>query len=132
MDNETFSKIAEERLSSFREVLIKKNQQYAPQDKLKNFKMMASIQGCSPERALLGCVAKHLAAISQYIDEIEDTGTPRPMAQWEESGGDTAIYLGVLLPALIQERMDITKSVAQFPKDGNIEKKETIKIKEYE
>ena len=55
-----------------RKVLINKGAEYnRGNDRLSNFKRMAAIQNCTPGKALVGALAKHLASILDLVDDIE-------------------------------------------------------------
>ena len=68
-------------------------------DRLSAFKVAAAMQGCKPERALAGMMAKHIVSLYDmcYADkEIYDPAT------WEEKITDSLNYL-FLLRAIVEE-----------------------------
>jgi hypothetical protein len=71
-------------------------------DRLGNFKRVAGLMRCTPEKALAGLVAKHVVATYDFIDDLEK-GQLRPMEQWDEKLGDIILY-AILLKALLMER----------------------------
>ena len=88
--------------------LIQKGKEYTRgKDRLSNFKGMAAMLDCGPERALLGAWAKHLQSIFDMISDLESDNIRQhaSLAQWDEKIGDVINYL-ILLRALIEERRD--------------------------
>jgi hypothetical protein len=107
MDNKTFNLNLQTRISKIKLVLDKKGEEYSPgQDRLSNFKTTAAMLHCTPERALLGFMAKHLISIMEAIDYISNVhNAPLSYEFWEEKIGDSINYL-ILLENLILERDD--------------------------
>lgn len=102
MTDAEFNKIVEARIEKIRKVLGKKAKEYARGDRLHNFKRTAAMLQCTPERALIGFLAKHIVSILDLVDDIEQ-GKPVDLAAWDEKLGDSVNY-HVLLDALIIER----------------------------
>jgi hypothetical protein len=71
-------------------------------DRLYNFKRAAAMLRCSPERALLGFVTKHIVSLMDMIDDI-DSGNLADDKLWDEKIGDIILYM-ILLRSLIVER----------------------------
>ena len=71
-------------------------------DRLGNFKRVATLMRCTPEKALAGLVAKHIVATYDFIEDLEK-GQHRTMQQWDEKLGDIILY-AILLKALLIER----------------------------
>ena len=82
--------------------LGRKAEEYARGDRLSNFKKAAHLLGCTPERALLGFVAKHLVALADFVNDLED-GKNQSIERWNEKTRDISNYM-VLLEALNIER----------------------------
>lgn len=102
MDNYDFNTVVEHRISSIREVLLKKAAEYARNgDRLHNFKRASAIEQCSPVMALRGFLTKHIVSIYDMIDDCEAGCKARPDI-WNEKIGDAINYL-ILLEALITE-----------------------------
>ena len=101
MNTIEFNKTIEERIKKCCDMLIKKADEYATEDRLHNFKVAAKLQGCTPEKALAGMMCKHTVSVYDLINDY-DNGENIPMALWEEKIGDSINYL-LLLTALIQE-----------------------------
>jgi hypothetical protein len=96
---EDFEKLVRQRQEFCRRVLEAKADEYAPgQDRLSNFKKAAALQGCSPEAALGGLMAKHVIALYDFIDRGEES-----LHRWDEKITDSINYLH-LLEALVLER----------------------------
>lgn len=99
MNSEDFKKTFETRVALCRDVLTKKSAEYSTEyDKLHNFKVAAAVQGCSPERALGGFLAKHIVSIFDMIN----SGGDIKQEIWDEKIGDALNYL-FLLDAIILE-----------------------------
>jgi len=73
-------------------------------DRLGNFKRAASLLRCTPEKALMSFVAKHIIALYDFLNELE-RGNIRDMNQWLEKTGDIIVYM-ILLEGLLIERFD--------------------------
>lgn len=83
------------------ETLQRKKKEYTgdSQDRLSAFKVAAAMQGCQPERALAGMMAKHIVSLYDmcYADrETFDLNT------WDEKITDSLNYL-FLLKAIVEE-----------------------------
>ena len=63
MNNERFESLVKEIREKSLDTLLKKNANYADEDRLHNFKVGAAITGGTPAQAALGYMAKHLAAL---------------------------------------------------------------------
>lgn len=104
MDTQKFNKIIEERIEKCRNMLCKKADEYATEDRLHTFKVAAELQNCSPEEALAGMMAKHTVSVYDMINDIGN-GYLNREAVWEEKIGDSINYL-LLLTALLEERFN--------------------------
>lgn len=76
-------------------------------DRLSNFKRSANSQMVTPEKALRGMMDKHVTALYDYIDDLDD-GIYTSISEWEEKIGDTINYL-LLLEGLVKERGSYTE-----------------------
>ncbi|RJP17202.1 MAG: hypothetical protein C4529_15005 [Deltaproteobacteria bacterium] len=104
MTGKQFDMVVECRLLRIRGTLQKKNAEYAPgADKLHNFKAGAKLQRCTPEKALLGYLTKHLVSIFDLVENL-GRGKCASLDVWREKIGDAINYL-ILLEALIDERI---------------------------
>jgi hypothetical protein len=101
MNPSDFAQIMRNRLIKCEFVLQPKGEEYSRQgDRLHNFKRAAEIEGCSPERALVGMWMKHVVSI---IDIVNDLPELPDEAKLDEKFTDAINYL-ILLEALIRER----------------------------
>jgi hypothetical protein len=99
MNGKDFEKIFSIRVDMCKATLLRKSAEYSSEsDKLHNFKVAAALQGCTPERALGGFLAKHVVSIFDLIN----SETPTPQEVWDEKLGDALNYL-FLLDAIVQE-----------------------------
>lgn len=103
MKSETFNILAEELFGDCVELLVKKGEEYTPdnEDRLGHFYKAATKLGVSPVEALLGEKVKHTVSID---DLVQGTiyGHPILQQRLRERFMDEINYL-VLLYALIQE-----------------------------
>lgn len=67
MTNETFEALVKEIREKSLGTLLKKNANYADEDRLHNFKVGAAITGGTPAQAALGYMAKHLASLQDKV-----------------------------------------------------------------
>lgn len=98
MITEKFNEILDEQIKRSTNVLCKKAEEYATEDRLHNFKVAAEVQGISPVKALAGMMAKH--TVSVY--DMCMSGKGYPIALWDEKITDHINYL-LLLAALIRD-----------------------------
>jgi len=101
MNNQEFSDLMETRFERTRAVLAKKASEYARGDRLSNFKRAAAAMGCTPERACLGMLMKHLISIIDMVNDV-DQGGGHILPMWDEKLGDAINYL-ILLEGLVTE-----------------------------
>ena len=113
MDNKHFNEIVHGRQAKTKGILADKGLEYSPGlDRLSNFKTAARMLHCTPERALLGFLTKHLISIVEAINELE---THQAMGEtfgyrfWDEKIGDSINYL-ILLEGLIIERIEAAEA----------------------
>jgi hypothetical protein len=107
MTPEDFNKLASTIYEASANVLLKKCVEYSkPTDRLANFKRAGWFMDCSPEKALLGMLTKHMVSIYDMVDEIDDyeneASPHRTLEAWDEKILDAINYL-ILLRALIAE-----------------------------
>lgn len=98
MKTEEFNEIIEEQIDKCTNTLRYKATEYSTTDRLHNFKVAASIQGCDPHQALAGMMAKHTVSIYDMIN----SGKQYPEELWEEKITDSINYL-LLLRAVVYD-----------------------------
>lgn len=114
MNMKDFKKVLTRRLHLTKNVLNKKNKEYAPDnDKMHNFKRAGKMEQCTPEKALIGMWVKHIISLLDIVDNIdadEDdalmqicNGEGLTVELLEEKIGDAINYL-VILEAMIKNR----------------------------
>lgn len=109
MTPEAFNELLERKLTETRSVLASKATEYAHGgDRLSNFKRAAGLLNSTPEAALLGFVTKHITALFDFIQALED-GRCMPLDQWAEKTGDIRNYM-ILLDGLLEERLLVQES----------------------
>jgi hypothetical protein len=104
MDAKTFNDIVETQIALSTEVLVKKADEYATDDRLHNFRVAGAIQGVDSVTALAGMMAKHSVSI---YDMIADTslGERFTLEMWEEKIGDHINYLLLLKALVVDEKL---------------------------
>lgn len=103
METKNFDNVMENRIFQIRKVLGLKAAEYARGDRLSNFKQAAKLLKCTPEKALMGFVSKHIVATMDFIDDI-DKEVLQSQDRWDEKIGDIINYM-ILLEALVIERV---------------------------
>jgi len=104
MQTEQFNNVVAERLNNVKSTLIAKADEYARGDRLSNFKKIAGLNDCAPEKALWILVNKHIVALNDFINDLEKD-VHQPYSRWDEKIGDIMAYMA-LLDAMIIERTD--------------------------
>jgi hypothetical protein len=102
MDQRQFDEIIDRRLKQCREVLVEKSAMYMRNnDKLHNFRSVASRRGITMLEALDGMLAKH---VQSFHDIIEDVKAGKPISQHtiDEKFGDITNY-HLLAEAIVVE-----------------------------
>lgn len=108
MTNEIFNEVTAERVRMCIDVMCKKSDEYATDnDKLHNFKVAASLQGCSDIKALGGMMCKHTVSIYDLINDFE-AGKDISIDLWNEKIGDSINYLLLLNAMVIEHELDKT------------------------
>ena len=112
MQTEQFNKVVAERLDKVKATLIAKADEYARGDRLSNFKKIAGLMGCTPEKVLMLLVSKHIVALTDFVNDL-DLNHAQAMTRWDEKIGDIMCYM-TLMDALVIERtnkeaMDLSK-----------------------
>lgn len=104
MKTEHFNQLFAEQVERSERVLVHKAKEYATEDRLHNFKVAAALEGCTPEKALAGMMAKH--TISIY--DMCESGKRYPIELWEEKITDHINYL-LLLNAIVREDIPVVR-----------------------
>lgn len=108
MQSQDFNTIIHEQIKICLDVLVKKADEYATEDRLHNFKVAATLQDHDAVHALGGMMAKHTVSIYDMIN----SGKNYPMDMWEEKITDHINYL-LILKALIEEAKTVSGEEAQ-------------------
>jgi len=105
METKDFNKIVNDRKIRISKILQAKATEYAKGgDRLSNFKEAALFMQCTPEKALLGFVTKHMIALRDFTNDLEN-GHCQSEEMWDEKLGDIINYM-ILLEALLAERFE--------------------------
>jgi hypothetical protein len=103
MTVEEFQVVVERRIALTRQTLDAKKHHYASDaDRMHNFKVMAELQGGTPEESLLGVAVKHWFSVREMVDQFARTGAAPTRGQVDEKLGDAVCYL-FLLEGLFEE-----------------------------
>lgn len=102
MQTEVFNEIVKARLDKTMATLCKKADEYARGDRLSNFRQISALMKTTNEKALMGLVAKHIVALSDFVNDL-DNGLVQSYDRWDEKIGDIVAYM-CLLDAIVQER----------------------------
>lgn len=98
-----FDGVVLRRIDKIQHTLVVKGREYARDgDRLSNFHNGAKLLRCTPERALLGYLAKQAVSVVDFVRDL-DQGVVRSEAEWDEKLGDVINYL-ILLEAVTVER----------------------------
>ena len=104
MNSAKFELVLMRRFDLVRETLMAKGREYASEtDRLHNFKAAGQVMNCTPERALIGFMTKHLVSILDMVNAL-DSGVPINPKMKDEKVGDAINYL-FLLDAVFEERI---------------------------
>lgn len=109
MRTDEFNIVLDRRLELIRSVLGSKAKEYAHDtDRLHNFNRAAKMFSTTPEKALVGMLAKHWVSV---MDMVDDPGTIRSKEYIEEKFGDTINYL-ILLEAMVKDQNSFIDGVS--------------------
>lgn len=87
------------------ESLAAKHREYASEESdYHNFVVAAELQNCTPERALIGMMDKHVVSVHDLVTML-DAGQKLPADYWKEKIGDNINYL-LILWAMVNELGD--------------------------
>jgi len=101
-----FNDFLQVKLNIIKTMLTSKSKEYASDsDQLHSFKAASKRLNCSPERALMGYLDKHIGCIVDMIDDIENNRFKRDKKYVSEKLTDFQNY-GILLEALLNERVE--------------------------
>ena len=107
MTTEEFNNVVKEFINKTESTLIKKQDEYnLGEDRMKFFKRMAQIEGCTPEQALLHCVTKHITSFYDMVNS-KDKFTKQ---LWFDKLGDITNYM-ILLYGLLEDDNMFKKEV---------------------
>lgn len=101
MTSERFNEIIEEQINLCKDILCRKAEEYATEDRLHNFKCAGGLMNCDPKEALMGMMVKHTVSISDMCR----SGSNYPEDLWNEKITDSINYL-LLLKALVVEEKE--------------------------
>jgi hypothetical protein len=101
-----FTEVVNNRLDQTMKVLLRKETEYATTtDRFHNFKVAARKLNCTPERALLGMMIKHVVSIEDIVDSLETDNPKLDVDLIYEKIGDNINYL-ILLEGMLLQRAE--------------------------
>ena len=102
MNNDKFNALLDEQLERCRNLLIKKNEEYATNtDRLSNFRQPSSLMRMHPAEVAFCYDAKHIASIQKIVHELSEGKVPSK-EMWQEKITDYLNY-GFLMNACVME-----------------------------
>ncbi len=119
MTSEEFNHLVHDRTDKIKQILASKAAEYARGDRLSNFKRAAAMMQVTPERALLGMMAKHWVSLLDMVDDL-DAEKINSHGKWDEKIGDSINYL-ILLEGLMLERFN--PAFGQFVAQADVVRK---------
>ena len=90
------------------QLLFRKHQEYANEDDFHNFRCAASLQGVTPEQALIGMMDKHVVSVPDLVNAAAE-GRLISEDLWREKISDNINYLLILwamVTRVEKERME--------------------------
>lgn len=104
MTQAEFHLVFEKQIGRCARVLQKKSKEYTGDspDRLSAFKVAAAMQGCKPERALAGMLAKHIVSLYDMCYADKEVFA---LEVWDEKITDIQNYM-FLLRAIVEEGQD--------------------------
>ena len=118
MNNEDLNKIVEERLQEVRDILVRKGLEYAPIDRLSNFKKGATKSNKNPLEVLLGYKLKHDISIDEIYEKFIQTGK-LDVKLFNEKQNDEIAYT-LLAECIMKEEQVDTKNQIEKLKEVHI------------
>ena len=101
-----FDRVIEARLAKIKETLQQKASEYSSnEDRFHNFKVAGRRADTTPERALMGMMAKHEVSVQDLVKWVETGDAKLSIDMVNEKIGDNINYL-ILLEGLLKERID--------------------------
>lgn len=101
MNSDQFESILDAQIARVRDVLVVKTDEYATEDQLHNFNIVATLRGITSSQAVTGMMAKHTISIYDMIE----SGKEFSLEKWDEKITDHIIYL-ILLKATIIDNIE--------------------------
>jgi hypothetical protein len=103
-----FSEVLINRINSIQRILALKAEEYASnKSRFHNFEVAGRKAGTTPEKALLGMMMKHVVAVDDLVDWIEECPHKLTNEIINEKIGDNINYL-ILLEGMLLNRVEKT------------------------
>ena len=106
-----FNQVVDNTVQEIQNVLKQKAKEYATdQSRFHNFEIAGRKLNCTPEKALLGIMVKHVVSVDDMVDWIDQCPKKLTMELINEKIGDNINYL-ILLKGMLVNRVE------SLPKD---------------
>ena len=123
MNTKDFENVLKEALADIEGTLnVKAGQYQNGEDRLSNFKRAAATLQQSPQRALIGMLAKHDVCLLDMVENLEK-GRLFPLSRWREVLIDSINYR-ILLLAMMSELFENLKKAQDAKVEDEAEKKD--------
>lgn len=110
-----FNEVVLNRINSIQRVLAQKAEEYASsKSRFHNFEVAGRKAGTSPEKALLGMMMKHVVAVDDLVDWIEECPHKLTKEIINEKIGDNINYL-ILLEGMLLNRAEHIEKLNSVP-----------------
>jgi len=115
-----FNDVLINRINSIQKVLASKAKEYASnKSRYHNFEVAGRKAGTTPEKALLGMMMKHVVAVDDLVDWIEECPHKLTNEIINEKIGDNINYL-ILLEGMLLNRAEKIKELNSVPASSRI------------
>lgn len=119
MDKELFKQEVDELLKKAHETLITKNNRYANDDALHNFKRGSEISGMDPVQTCWGYMVKHLTALSDMVNNKNDLVDENDLLEKCQDIINYVIFVNCLVKERNQEHVSYAKCECEELEYGN-------------
>lgn len=115
-----FNEVVLNRINSIQKVLAQKAEEYASsKSRFHNFEVAGRKAGTSSEKALLGMMMKHVVAVDDLVDWIEECPHKLTKEIINEKIGDNINYL-ILLEGMLLNRAEHIEKLNCIPSNKSI------------
>jgi len=114
-----FNEVVLNRINSIQRILAQKSEEYASsKSRFHNFEVAGRKAGTTSEKALLGMMMKHVVAVDDLVEWIEECPHKLTKAIIDEKIGDNINYL-ILLEGMLLNRTEHIEKLNSIPSPTN-------------